>query len=452
MKQTNLKVGFSRKDMTPDYAVPLAGYGRTTDRMSQGWYTRLYATCIAITDERDQTVLFYTVDLIRSVQGWTDEVRRRVTEATGVPGKAIMISAIHTHSAPDIGAEIKEDHPYYAQYVQTLTEAAVEAMADRAATKAAAMGTTDILGMNFVRHYVTTEGEVIGDNFGDPTGKVFAGHTMPNDPQMQLLRLIRDEKPDVLLVNWQGHPTVGSTSATEGGKLLRPFIGADYVEPFRSHLERKADCLVAFFQGASGNLNTRSRIPEETAPTDVFAFGQELAERTLAALPTLQDAYVGSLQTRRVNYIGKWDHSEDYLLEQAKQIRQLWMKTGDRDLCREEGAKYGIHSGYHAGFIIARANAGENYEMELNAIGLGDFSFITAPYEMFCNNAQAVKAETPFRMTFVLTSANSVSGYIASEAAFDHGCYEVDNRKFGRGTAEKAVSHFLDMLQDMKSE
>lgn len=450
MKQTNLKVGFGRRDLTPDYSVPLAGYGRTTDRMSQGWYTRLYATCIAITDENDKTVLFYTVDLIRSCQPWTDEVRRRVTEATGVPSEAIMISAIHTHSAPDIGAAIKEDHPFYAQYVQTLTDAAIDAMADRTATKAAAMGTKDIPGMNFVRHYITTDGEVIGDNYGDPDGKVFAGHTMPNDPQMQLLRLIREDKPDVLLINWQGHPTVGSTGATDAGKVLRPFIGADYVAPFREHLEKNSDCLVAFFQGASGNLNTRSRILEETPTPNVFAFGQQLADYALEALPTLEDAYVGSLQTRRFNYVGKWDHSEDHMVEQAREIRELWMKTGDAKLCREEGAKYGIHSGYHAGFILNRAAAGENYEMELNAIGLGEFSFITAPYEMFCNNAQTVKAETPFNMTFVLTSANSVSGYIASEAAFDHGCYEVDNRKFGRGTAEKAVSHFLEMLHDMK--
>ena len=450
MKQTNLKVGFSRKDLTPEYSVPLAGYGRTTARMSQGWYTRLYATCVAITDEQDKTVLFYTTDLIRSIQTWTDEVRRRVTEATGVPGEAIMISAIHTHSAPDIGAEIKEDHPYYEQYIQVLTAAAVEAMADRAATKAAAMGKTDIPGMNFVRHYITTEGEVIGDNFGDPEGKIFAGHTMPNDPQMQLLRLIREDKPDVLLVNWQGHPTVASNSATDGGKLLRPFIGADYVDPFREHVEKNTGCLVAFFQGASGNQNTRSRIPEEKAPENVFTFGQVLGDYAIAALPTLGDAYVGSLQTRRFNYMGKWDHSEDYMIKQAREIRELWMKTGDAKLCREEGKKYGIHSGYHAGFIMNRFNAGENYEMELNAIGLGDFSFITAPYEMFCNNAQTVKAETPFPMTFVMTSANSGAGYIASEAAFDHGCYEVDNRKFGRGTAEKAVSHFLEMLHDMK--
>jgi len=450
MKQTNLKVGFGRKDMTPAYSVPLAGYGRTAQRMSQGWYTRLYATCIAITDEQDKTILFYTVDLIRSIQTWTDEVRRRVTEATGVPGEAIMISAIHTHSAPDIGVEIKEDHPYYEQYMQVLTQAAIDAMTDRAVTRTARMGTKDVPGMNFVRHYVTTDGEVIGDNFGDPTGKTFAGHTMPNDPQMQLLQLCREGKPDVLLVNWQGHPTVGSTGATESGKLLRPFLGADYIDPFRTHIEKTTDCLVAFFQGASGNLNSRSRIPQEVAPDNVFEFGEQLADRALEALPTLTEAYVGSLQTRRYHYAGKWDHSEDTMIGEAREIRELWLKTGDAKLCREEGKKYGIHSGYHAGFIINRYNAGEDYEMELNAVGLGDFSFVTAPYEMFCNNAQTVKAETPFRMTFVLTSANSGAGYIASEAAFDHGCYEVDNRKFGRGTAEKAVTHFLEMLKDMK--
>ena len=65
-----------------------------------------------------------------------------------------------------------------------------------------------------------------------------------------------------------------------------------------------------------------------------------------------------------------------------------------------------------------------------------------AIFEAWCDVLNYFSPDIRFQFSFVNT--------VASEAAFDHGCYEVDNRKFGRGTAEKAVSHFLEMLHDMK--
>jgi len=90
--------------------------------------------------------------------------------------------------------------------------------------------------------------------------------------------------------------------------------------------------------------------------------------------------------------------------------------------------------------------------MELNSIGLGDLSFVTAPYEMFCNNAQYVKQNTPFAMTFVISCSNNGVCYLASDEAFKHGCYEVDNRIFVRGTAEEAADCMLNMLKEIKNE
>ena len=444
-----LKVGYSRKDFTPEYAVPLAGYGNTHKRMSQGWYSRIYTTCIAITDQQEQTVLLFANDQIRCNQEWTDAARERITEATGVPGTAIMLTASHSHSAPDIAAGIKPPHPYFEQYLQALTEAAVEAMADRAEATVS-IGRTTVPKMGFVRHYRMEDGGVVGDNFGSSAGRKFAGHTLPSDEEMQLIRFDRNGRKPVLMVNWQAHPTVGSTSATESGRLLRPFLGSDYVGSFRDRVEKESDCLFAFFQGAAGNLNSRSRILEETPTTDVHLYGQQVAGYALAALDSLEQVQAGQLQTRRLNYVGELDHTEDHMLPQAREIRQIWVETNNASLCAKEGMKYGIHSAYHAGAIITRSQAGTEYEMEMNAIRLGDISFITAPYEMFCNNAQFVKANTPYKMTFVLTCANHGAAYIASTEAFDHGCYEVDNRKFVRGTAEKAANHFVEMLKDMQ--
>ena len=90
--------------------------------------------------------------------------------------------------------------------------------------------------------------------------------------------------------------------------------------------------------------------------------------------------------------------------------------------------------------------------MELNTAGLGEVAFVFAPYEMFCNNAQTIKEESPYAMTFVMGHSNDTCGYLASREAFDHGCYEVDNRRFPRGTAEAVQGKFLEMLQEQKKE
>ena len=232
--------------------------------------------------------------------------------------------------------------------------------------------------------------------------------------------------------------------------MLRPFLGSDYIGPCRDRVEAESDCLFAFFQGAAGNMNSRSRIQEETPTPNVHKYGQQLAGYVLDALNTLQPAQVGKLDTRRYIYTGELDHSEDHLVPEATEIRKIWTETNDNSVCAKAGEKYGIHSAYHAGAIIARSKQGYELEMELNAISMGDISFITAPYEMFCNSAQQVKAQTPFAMTFVLSCANNGAAYIASREAFDHGCYEVDNRKFVKGTAEKAVEKFVEMLNELK--
>ena len=216
-------------------------------------------------------------------------------------------------------------------------------------------------------------------------------------------------------------------------------------------MEAESDCLFAFFQGAAGNLNSRSRIKEETPTPNVHKYGKQLAGYVLEALPTLTPAQFGNLGTRRHIYVGELDHTEDHLVAEATMIRKIWTETNDNSQCAKAGAPYGIHSAYHAGAIIARSQQGHELSMELNAIGMGDVSFVTAPYEMFCNSAQQVKAQTPYPMTFVLSCSNNGAAYIASKEAFEHGCYEVDNRKFVKGTAEKAVACFLDMLKDMKA-
>ena len=59
-----LKVGYGRVDITPEESVPLRGLGGdTSNRMSKDVKNPLYATCIAFTDETDNTILLMELDL-----------------------------------------------------------------------------------------------------------------------------------------------------------------------------------------------------------------------------------------------------------------------------------------------------------------------------------------------------------------------------------------------------
>ena len=47
---TQIKVGFCRKDLTPEGSIALGGYGDDPKRMSEGVLDHIFGTCIAITD------------------------------------------------------------------------------------------------------------------------------------------------------------------------------------------------------------------------------------------------------------------------------------------------------------------------------------------------------------------------------------------------------------------
>ena len=52
-----LKVGFGRIDIMPQEHVELGGYGNGPHRVSTHVLDTLFASCVAITDEQDNTLL-----------------------------------------------------------------------------------------------------------------------------------------------------------------------------------------------------------------------------------------------------------------------------------------------------------------------------------------------------------------------------------------------------------
>lgn len=436
--------GYSRVCITPQESVPLAGYGNTSKRMSESVSSDLCCTCVAFTDESGESALVVTNDLILTQASWALAARQSMAEATGVKLDHILVSATHTHSGPDMG---NTDHEsilnYRANMVTWMTQAAVAAMADRAPAQFF-VGRTRIEKVNFVRHYVLDDGSYCGDNFGNTAGRTYVGSTTEADRNMQILKIAREGARDIIMVNWQTHP-----HREGGGKKTN--ITADIVGAMRDAMEAQLDCHFAYFSGAGGNINSRSRIKELNLDGDYLVCGQYMAEHAIAALPSLVPAATGAVQAENRIFVSDTDHTMDHLAEIGLQLRQEWERTGDHAACREAGKPYGIHSPYHALAIYSKSKQPRTKDIPLITLSVGDIAFVGAPYEMFDTNGMQIKWGSAFASTFVCTCCNDYVGYIPSAYGYAHGCYEADCTPIAPGMGEKLAMEYIQMLAQLKA-
>lgn len=446
-----LYAGFGRADITPEHSAPLGGYGASHKRMSQNILSRLYASCIAFRQD-GQTVLLFTQDLLRCNPRWTAQARQALGERTGVAPDHIHICSTHTHSAPDVLSELPCMEEYREFYVTALVEAACAALEDLAPATLQG-GKTQTGGMTFVRHYLLADGSYAGPNFGSFKAAPIAEHAEPADQQLLLVRLTRQERPSILLANFQSHPT-----STGGGKATD--ISADFVGVTRDNVEAATGMHFAYFTGAAGNLVMGSRIVAEQGNLkkehyqsfgggNYKIYGWRLAQYILQTLPRLAPMQSQGIRLTTEQLTYPTNREDVHLAEQARQMRKIWDEEG-MAAAKAYGAPLGITSVFHAGAIIGRVNRPETGTMELNAVRIGELAFVTLPCEPFCAHGEYVKRHSPFDMTMVLSCANAGWNYFPTKKAYDYGCYESHTSYFARGCGEAAAEKLTQLLQQLK--
>jgi neutral ceramidase len=96
-----LQAGFAERDITPPKPFPMAGYFH--ERLSEGTADPLLARAAVFSDGRSQAAIV-VCDLIGIWTDFSEVVRQRASRQTGIPTAAIVVSATHSHTAPDYAA------------------------------------------------------------------------------------------------------------------------------------------------------------------------------------------------------------------------------------------------------------------------------------------------------------------------------------------------------------
>lgn len=397
-----LLVGYGRASIVPEFFMPLQGYSGSENRWFNNVLDPVYVTALAFTDKTGNTAILMQYDLGKCNNVGVGKAMNEIAKTYGIDRLNIFASATHTHSAPSIASFGYDDTMpnKYAKYLQTQTMAAVkEAMESRLPAEIYA-GSTDTVGLNFIRHYYMDDGSIVGDNFGDPNGKQFARHTQNVDPELQLLRFKREGGKDVVVANFQCHPL-------RTGGAMKLDLSSDFIGPMTTYVEDKLDCHFAYFTGASGNIDPTSRITSENITGDHVEQGEALGKYAVLVYSNMEKLDSGAVCT-------------------------------GQKICTVEGV----------------AGSSATYDIKLGAFSVGDISFVNAPYEMFCSNGQYIKDNTPFDMTFVTTLAFNSSCYVPDAAtfAYDVTSYEERECYYEEGSGEILAEGFVELLGELHAK
>lgn len=447
LKEGQLLVGYAKVNITPEDSVPLSGFGNTDQRMSTGFQTPIYATCIAMTDKEGNTSIVIGYDLTSTSPGVFETLQKSISETHGIPLTNIVQCASHMHSGPDFGSPILSITRYTPIFAQMVKDVVAAALDDRAPADLY-IATAKTEGLNFVRTYIieAPDGTQMYAGYQSDiteTGYPVVGYESEADRDLQLLKFDRGEdKTDVLVANFQTHPHRG-----DGGK--NTLINANIPGAFRDEIQKKLGYDVVYLIGASGNINPDTPKKEDNITANFTEQGQALAKYAIEA----EDSYVkvngGTIESMTSTFSGPVNHADENLIAVALEAQAVWAETNSVAAVRKQFLSFGIHSPYHANAIVNRSKLGTHKPFDIWAISLGDVGIAVAPYEMYDTNGMFIKENSPKKMTLVSTCSNGGNGYFPSELAFQHPGYEVDTTKYAEGSAEELADLYVEMLTEM---
>ena len=395
-KKQSLSVGYAKVDVTPTESLPLGGY-QGSNSSAFRWSTAIEwpfsAICVAITDGNGNSVLLITLDMLNATMA--DGLRSSLTSITGIPKENIMIHVTHNHSGPALGEDAPAITAYISQMTNGVISAAKAALDNRLPVTGMQTTYTRPVGHNTDRHYLLADGSYQSYSVGTVPKANLIGHYGVADNLLQLVKFTREGGKDVVFVNWQGHPpgTDPNTIAT-----------ANYPAVLCDYLNKNLNCESIFFLGGSGNLNNNSQIDGDIIHNDYQELGQGLGKAAVEAAKNFTERNISELRVKE---------------------KMLQLKN---------------------------RNYGAN-KVWVYAITVGDLAIVTAPFEIFDDNAVAVRENSDYAMTMYLSCCNGSNGYLPTPPSYGWEItYESRITNYPEGTAEIVQDELIGLLKEISTE
>ena len=377
---SDFKVGFAQKEITPQVSMPMWGYGARKDMLSQGTLDPLMAKAIVIEAGEDRVALV-GLDLGRApTTAMMEEIRSTIRDKAKI--EHVMIVGSHTHHGPvleltDRDGFGKGKFDDAIAYLKTLPE-----MISSTIVEAASKLQPARLGVN--------SAEV-------PYNRNRHSKRQPaaRDPLLAVLRFDDLQgKPIAVLVNFAAHPVMTS------GTILK--FSADYPGYMMSHVEKEMQAPCVFIQGASGDLSVNA--VNVTGPQ---GFGEQLGQECvkLAKAITSEAPAKPSVQGRvdRFHFSTRIDLNNPLVMA-------LFSQAFFPELVRNFAEEY--KDGMHPELCSVLINR--------------EIALVGGSGEFFCNHAVRLRDRSYVKHTLFFGYCNGYMNYFPTIEAVSEGGYGAD--------------------------
>jgi neutral ceramidase len=459
----DLHAGMAESDITPPLGFPMAGYYH--ERLAEGVHDPLKAKAVVFR-QGDQSAAFVVADLTGIARDLCVEVRRRAAAKTGIPERHIVVSATHSHTAPDytghlyryLSSKDLSTSDQVAAYPEKLIRGCVDAIA-RADASAQPVLVDSGSGhqqtpVAFNRRFVMKDGSVrTWQRLSNPQVVRAAG---PTDPEIGLMRLRSGD----------GKQTIGVVSNfalhldTVGGKRW----SADYPYYVEQSLKNSlgSDVISVFGIGTCGDINHSDPTRTERNKTDFI--GNSIAESINAALPLLTTLESPKFQVHTATVELPMAEVSMPELKRAEELIPIARAGGKVDFfelvsaykavvldqLQNKKPRTGSEGMLSWGLSHSWRGIGDSLPVEVVTMTLGrETAIVFLPGEVFVDLGLAIKQASPYRTTLIIELSNCVETmYIPTRAAYAGGSYEVTNSAVQPGSGEMLVEAALTLLRE----
>jgi len=398
MADTNLiKTGVAQRKITPALGANLGGY--PYQRQAKSVRGHLYARALAFDGGRKRIALVAT-DLVGVTAEIVEPAKEAIQQTCGISPDAVMVSATHTHTGPEI--RYRKDLPFGPDptYNEELTRQIAGVVEDACADMFGAavfVGQAEVEGYTRNRLLRTADGHdvyrVPGPGEQVPEALSAAG---PVDASVQVLA-VRDTEKRIrgVAINFAAHPNAKGDDiwAEWPGETAR-CIAAVYGE--------HVPCLV--LQGTSGDIDCERVHDRKT-------IGRGIAGAAMVALgraanpPPNVPAVDYRCEALTIPYCTR--------TPELKERMETLRKRDDLSILDRAGlASYD-----------AWDKDGTSASVPVQCLRVGDVAFVGLPAEVFTALGLEIKRYSPAKQTFVVSCANEKFGYVPPTDQAGRGAY-----------------------------
>lgn len=417
-----LLAGAARSKITPPLFVPyLTSSGNGTSAAFEGVHDDLFARALVLDDGHASLALLavdsigYDNTILGPGRHFTEELRRRVADRTGLQAPAILLAGTHAHSTPEtIGLTPFRDvagvPEWIAHHLEVLADTLVTAWRRREPVRVY-HGKAQVTGVARNRRIILGTGKMSRHGPVPPTEELARPWRI--DEELSVLGFERRDSRGGLVavhLNYTAHPVVA---------MLLPQVCADFPGVASSWVEEQHPGSVCLFtNGAAGDVNS---VAVSTNFEDVGRLGRRVGEAAVAKLAALR--------------------SEPALMDSTLGVRSQTLRLSPRD-CPSlaealQGAPLDARSPAGTRTRLAAKLAQGPLDAEIQVMRLGSLRWVALPGEVFVETGLALKAAGA---TFVVGYANGYLGYFPLRRSYEEGGYEVVEGAWSRvapGCAEQ---------------